>query len=334
MSYNDAGLLETIEVKLRGATTATGFVDSVSYDAHGRREQIAYANGTTTAYTYDAVSQRLTRLTTTRTSDSAVLQDLSYWYDAAGNIVELHDDAQETLFFDNSQVSPDQEFSYDPLYRLTQATGREKVGLSQTNHVQPTSGLVPDAGTTVLRTYTRTYSYDAVGNLTEMKNVASGGNWTRTCTYASGSNRLLSNNRPGGGTDSYSYTDRGAMSAMPHLAATARDFRDQLRTVDLGSGDDAVYGYDARGQRLRKTVRKGANTEERFYLGGWELWRQPSAREPRSYGAEGVSGCAWSRYSRANRSGERRHEIPIQLPPDDHERGAMIESGSRCLGGA
>jgi hypothetical protein len=36
---------------------------------------------------------------------------------------------------------------------------------------------------------------------------------------------------------------------MPHLAGITRQFDDQMRGVDLGSGDDAVYHYDAAGQR-------------------------------------------------------------------------------------
>jgi len=100
------------------------------------------------------------------------------------------------------------------------------VSLAQAVQSDPTYGVVPDPGTTVLRTYTRSYAYDEVGNITQM---AQSGDWTRTYTYASGSNRLLSNSAPGGGTHSYTYSDRGAMTAMPHLDTMTRDWRDQLR---------------------------------------------------------------------------------------------------------
>lgn len=52
-SYNEASLLENVDVKLRGATTATSFVRDIDYDAKGLRERIQYGNGSTTGYTYD-----------------------------------------------------------------------------------------------------------------------------------------------------------------------------------------------------------------------------------------------------------------------------------------
>ena len=268
-SYDEGGALQAVEVDVRGATPAVDIVTDITYDARGRRLGIDYGNGTATAYTYDALSQRLTKLVTTRSSDSTTLQDLRYFYDAVGNIVELQDHAQQTTFFANTQVDPHATYTYDALYRLVGATGREKVSLAQAVQSDPTYGVVPDPGTTVLRTYSRSYAYDEVGNITQM---AQSGDWTRTYTYASGSNRLLSNSAPGGGTHSYSYSDRGAMTAMPHLDTMTRDWRDQLREVDLGSGDDAVYHYDAQGQRVRKVVTLGANVHERLYLPGWELY--------------------------------------------------------------
>lgn len=267
--YDAGGSLLTVDVDVRGATPTTAMVTDITYDARGRRLSIDYGNDTATAYTYDALSQRLTRIHTTRDSDSADLQDLRYFYDAVGNIVEVQDQAQETLFFDNTQVDPTGQFVYDALYRLTQAKGREKVGLAQAAESSPAYGVVPEPTTTVLRRYTRNYTYDAVGNITQMAQV---GDWTRNYSYASTSNRLVSNSAPGGGTHSYSYTARGAMSAMPHLSAMTRDWRDQLRQVSLGGGDSATYHYDANGQRVRKVVELGANTHERVYLGSWELY--------------------------------------------------------------
>ncbi len=267
--YDDGGQLQTVDVDVRGATPTKAMVTDITYDARGRREAIAYGNDTDTAYTYAADSQRLTTLVTTRTSDSATLQDLRYFYDAVGNLVEQQDHAQQTVFFNNTQVSPHATYEYDALYRLTQAKGRERVGLAQAVQTSPAYGVVPEPGTTVLRLYTRNYSYDAVGNLTQLAQV---GNWTRNYSYAATSNQLLSNSAPGGGTHSYSHSARGAMTQMPHLSSMTRDWRDQLRGVALGGGDDAVYHYDADGQRVRKVVRLGANTHDRVYLGAWELY--------------------------------------------------------------
>src|SRR5262249_28121149 len=68
---------------------------------------------------------------------------------------------------------------------------------------------------------------------------------------------------------SYDYDDRGSITGMPHLSSISRDFRDHVRKVVLSGGvDNAVYLYDSAGQRVRKVVRRGANTEVRSYLGG------------------------------------------------------------------
>jgi hypothetical protein len=65
----------------------------------------------------------LLHLTTTRTSPSNTLQDLSYTFDPVGNIVQITDAAQQTLFYNNSVVLPQNLFEYDALYRLLSATG-------------------------------------------------------------------------------------------------------------------------------------------------------------------------------------------------------------------
>ena len=57
--YNEAGLLETVNVNLQGATPATAFVTNIDYDARGQRELIQYGNGASTAYTYDPTTFRL-----------------------------------------------------------------------------------------------------------------------------------------------------------------------------------------------------------------------------------------------------------------------------------
>ncbi|WP_275936559.1 toxin TcdB middle/N-terminal domain-containing protein, partial [Chondromyces apiculatus] len=97
-TYNEAGLLEAVDVRLRGASTWTSFVVDIDYSAKGQRERIAYGNGVLTEYTYDPLTFRLTRLKSTRVSDSVVLQDLRYTYDPVGNIVLIDDKAQQSLY--------------------------------------------------------------------------------------------------------------------------------------------------------------------------------------------------------------------------------------------
>ncbi|MEQ1506649.1 MAG: RHS repeat-associated core domain-containing protein [Myxococcota bacterium] len=289
-TYDEGGRLVTVAVVLRGAAPATSFVDHIAYDARGQRVSIAYGNGTSTTYAYDPYRFWLTRLHTLR--GSTALQDLRYTHDAVGNIVEIRDDAQQTEFFANAQITPTRTFTYDALYRLIRATGREKVDQRQTTAFYAdyagATGAIPDPGDPALRQYTQAYRYDAVGNLLEMKHQQGLGGavaWRRGYAYEEGNNQLVSTSAPGDDpddpathTDRYPYNERGAMTAMPHLPALVRDPQDQIRRADLDlAGSVAWYAYDAAGQRVRKRVDKGGVQEERIYVGGYEVWRKRTA---------------------------------------------------------
>ncbi|MEQ1506290.1 MAG: RHS repeat-associated core domain-containing protein [Myxococcota bacterium] len=288
-TYDEGGRLVTVAVGVRG-DAATSFVDHIAYDARGQRLAITYGNGTATTYTYDPFRFWLTRLHTLR--GATALQDLQYTHDAVGNIVEIRDDAQQTEFFANAQVTPTRTFAYDALYRLVQATGREKVDQRQTTAFYAdcagATGSIPDPGDPALRQYTQSYRYDAVGNLLEMKHQQGLGGavaWRRGYAYEPGNNQLVSTSAPGDDpddpsthTDRYPYNERGAMTAMPHLPALVRADQDQLRRADLDlAGSVAWYAYDAGGQRVRKRVDKGGVQEERIYVGGYEVWRKRTA---------------------------------------------------------
>ena len=205
-------------------------------------------------------------------------------------------------------ITPDKTFTYDALYRLTKATGRENDGQTQSTafyagYSWHTMGAVPTAtGGPVLRRYTQSYAYDAVGNLTEMTHQSGdpGGAvlWRRGYALHAANNQLLSTSLPGDDPDepsthsaSYGHNARGALTFVPHLkpgvtANLVRDFRDQLRRADLNSGGDvAWYSYDAGGERVRKVILKGAVREERLYLGAtrsgerrWAVCSPTSAR--------------------------------------------------------
>src|SRR6185436_11258668 len=123
-TYNEAALLEQVQVHIRGAASATTFVANIDYDERGRRTRIDYNNGTYTEYFYDSLTFRLTRLRTKRSADAKRLQDLFYFYDPVGNITTVRDEAQQEVFFNDEQVTPRQDFTYDAVYRLIEATGR------------------------------------------------------------------------------------------------------------------------------------------------------------------------------------------------------------------
>jgi RHS repeat-associated protein len=90
----------------------TYYVENVNYNASGQIIKIEYGNGTTTEYTYDPLTLRLTNLRTTD-SEQVIIQDLSYQYDSVGNIIQITDSVNTAT----------QSFQYDELNRLVVASG-------------------------------------------------------------------------------------------------------------------------------------------------------------------------------------------------------------------
>ncbi len=285
ITYNEAGLFETTTVD------SEAFVTGVAYNARGQRDRVEYGCGVTTDYSYEADTFRLSTLESTRSGDSKVLQDLAFTYDPVGNIRAIENAADDTVFFDNVAVSPNQAFTYDGYYRLKTATGREKLSRGQPYNGDPASGTLRDAYTAVAL-YEQRYAYDAVGNITEMRHLVGGStDWVRTYTYeedGSGdpvSNRLVDTTESVG-TVSYQHDDRGNVVFLPHLyndGATPPspnveyDDRGQMVKALLNSTDYALYYYDDAGQRVRKVVVKGAVVEDRRYVDGFEVWRKASS---------------------------------------------------------
>ncbi|MGK7892538.1 MAG: RHS repeat domain-containing protein, partial [Xenococcus sp. (in: cyanobacteria)] len=301
--YNEANLLERVEVNLQGNPVTTNFVTNIDYDAKGQRTLVEYGNGVKTNYSYDRLTFRLIQLQSLRGTEA--LQNMAYTYDPVGNITHIQDQAQQTIYFRNQIVEPSNYYTYDAIYRLISATGREHLGQTggQANALTATdafnefqTNLDHPGNGNAMGTYSKSYLYDAVGNILSMQHRGSNPaypGWTRNYTYnetsliepTKQSNRL-SNTRLTGNNplvSPYLHDAHGNMIRMPHLAnhsdTTAAnmywDYQDRLQQADLGGGGTAYYVYDAAGQRIRKIVEKSPGlSEERIYLGGFEVFRK------------------------------------------------------------
>jgi RHS repeat-associated protein len=291
-TYNEANLLEQVQARLRGATEWTSFVENIDYNAKGQRQLILYGNGAETAYDYDPLTFRLVNLKTSRDSEGD-LQNLSYTYDPGGNITYIQDGAQQTIYFDNTQITSDADYTYDAINQLIEATGREHIGqVGQVDHNDPPVHPLPHPNSIeAMRPYTEQYGYDGVGNILAMIHQANGGSWTRRYQYAADSNRLLATSLPaddpdGPYTDRYEYNLHGSMARMPHLPTVAWDFGERMQAsskqvFNEGTPETTYYVYDASGQRIRKvTERQTAagqsptRMKERIYLGSFEIYRE------------------------------------------------------------
>ncbi|MDF2679174.1 MAG: Rhs family protein [Brevibacillus sp.] len=283
-AYNVSGLLEQIDVRIRDATDWTKVVANIDYDAKGQRTRIEYGNGVHTSYEYDPFTYRLKRLSTFREKDNSRLQDIRYTYDPVGNIIGLEDLAQQTVYFDNSVVSPAAYYEFDALYRIVRAEGREHAGQladRQRDHQSiPRMNIPHPNDAQSMRRYVEQYTYDSVGNLLAMRHNAEGGTWSRSYDIAWNSNRLLATSSPdeaekGLYGDMYGYNAHGSMTSMPHLTAINWNSSDRMTMVSLGGGGKSYYVYDAEGKRIRAIVeRTDGLVEERIYLGHFEIFRR------------------------------------------------------------
>ncbi|ROO86776.1 RHS repeat-associated protein [Actinocorallia herbida] len=282
-SYDRAGQVQRVDVDLGSTGVETPFVTAVDYDAHGRRTRIVHGNGVTTSYTYDPRTFRLVRMLSTR--DGGRLQDLGYTYDPVGNVVHIRDDAQQQIFFANQVVEPSTEYTYDAVYRLIEATGREHLGqnLAPVPHSADDALRVrlphPGDGGAMAR-YLEKYEYDDAGNLLAMRHVGGSG-WTRRFAYAEpGTNRLTGTTTGQGEAEPYTYDAHGNLTRLPHLSGGTDpnlfwDHDDRLRSADLGDAGSVAYTYDADGRRVRKrSDTLSGGSEERVYLGDLEIHRR------------------------------------------------------------
>ncbi len=325
--YNEANLLETVEANLQGTPAITPFVNNIDYDAKGQRERIEYASGVRTDYAHDPLTFRLVHLLTSRNAaafpaDSpepppngwpgSAVQNLHYTYDPAGNITHIRDDAQQIVYFRNKRVEPSADYTYDSIYRLIEATGREHLGQAgaapapSSYNDEPRVGILLSASDgNAMGLYLQRYVYDAVGNFQQMIHLGTdpaNPGWTRNYAYneaslldpAKQSNRLTSTT-VGTTAETYStagngYDAHGNMLRMPQLQVMQWDFKDQLQMTQRqavnASDQDGVerqgertwYVYDASGQRVRKVTElaSGQVKDERIYLGGFEIYRRRS----------------------------------------------------------
>ncbi len=293
-TYNEANLLESVEVEQDGTTNQ--FVKDINYNEKGQRRDITYGNNIKTTYAYDKETFRLLHLQTKK-ANGKLLQDLYYTYDPVGNITQIEDKAIPTVFFNNFVIEPVNNYTYDAIYRLINAEGKEHI--AQVNFGQydnwndsPFMKQYSINDPMAWRNYTQQYQYDEVGNIKQIDHKANGGDWTRDYDYETTNNRLKSTTVDGHTYPYRHHPQHGFIDFMPHLPLMKWDFKDQLQATSTqivnngGTPEITYYVYDSSGQRVRKVTENAAaqngvptKKNERIYLGNYELYRDHGGLE-------------------------------------------------------
>lgn len=254
-------------------------ITSIEYDAIGRKTCISYGNNTRTEFTYDKHSLRLMRARTRTVDKKSTRQDLLYTYDPRGNITHIDDKAQPDI----DGVSASKDYTYDPINRLIESSGRKDMATEGAKHA--------------LVKYTEKYSYDSTGNILSIRCSYGEGKYPgRTKKYhyntamsiheGKFTNRL-SEIEVGGKTESFVYDAHGNVISMAGFSVMQWDFQNQLRKTsrqvieETKLPETTYYVYGADGNRVRKVTERKADSDQQparlydtFYLGGLEIFRK------------------------------------------------------------
>src|SRR5215472_917205 len=188
------------------------------YDGLSRRTSLGRPNSVATTYSYDSLSHLLNVL---HKNGSTTLDGAVYTYDNAGNRASKV----------NQLNGITEQYVYDPLYQLTQAT----------------------QGSTT----TESYSYDGVGNRLSSLGVSS-------YSYNS-SNELTSDSAA-----SFTYDNNGNTLSKTDSTGTRNytwDFENRLASVVLpGSGGNVTLKYDPFGRRIQKSFTQNSTTTTTNYV--------------------------------------------------------------------
>ncbi|WP_160398129.1 SpvB/TcaC N-terminal domain-containing protein [Paenibacillus sp. MMS18-CY102] len=297
-SYNLTGHLQSVSVDYPEQSNVP-YIQDIQYDANGQHTFITRGNGTTTAFTYEETTQRLLGIVTSRTATDSkgiardtILQKLSYTMDPVGNITRSRDFSFQTVFSNQQVVEPLSDYTYDALYRLIQATGRQHPGILPDTHVtgfKQSQWLAKNPphlnDADKLEKYTETYQYDEAGNKIQTRHAAASASWTRTLAVCDGSNRLkeLAGGNQTGVPVQLQYDNNGNLLALENLSSLQWNYRNNLANATIveregDQPDRSYFVYDSHGQRVRKVLERKISDglteiQEKIYVGRLEIKR-------------------------------------------------------------
>ena len=275
-----AAELREVRLLLAGDESEKILLSDIQYNAFGEIERQRAGNSVVSCATWRPDDGRLVHLKATLPGQPA-LQDLTYDYDAVGNVIAITEAADSTHYHRNQRIEPVNRYRYDSLYRLIEASGRQ-IRNAPGGPQLPDFQCAPDPG--LLENYSRIYTYDEAGNLQVLQHRADSASRTERTAVARRSNRSLTQKDngelPNESEIAASYDLNGNRKYLQPGQDLLWDLRNQLRQVaqvvrEDGPDDIERYLYDGSGQRQRK-IRLAytgtlIRTHETRYLPGVEI---------------------------------------------------------------
>ncbi|WP_387691694.1 RHS repeat protein [Photorhabdus sp. RM71S] len=281
LAYNVAGQLKGSWLTLKNQSEQV-IIKSLTYSAAGQKLREEHGNGVVTEYRYEPETLRLISTTTRRQADNKVLQDLRYEHDPVGNIISVRNDAEATRFWRNQKIVPENIYTYDSLYQLISATGREMANINQQSNQLPSPIIPLPTDDSSYTNYTRNYNYDRGGNLVQIRHSspATQNNYTTDIAVSNRSNRAVLSSLATDSTQVDALFDAGGhqRKLLPgqDLSWNARGELQQVTPVSRENASDREwyrYGNDGMRQLKVSEQQTGNNTQQQrvTYLPGLEL---------------------------------------------------------------
>ena len=212
---------------------STVYWEAKALSAEGRIEEALYGNAVDTTRTYDPETGLVTSIQS-GTGESADVQDLGYAFDSFGNLTTREDFLQDLY----------ERFTYDTLNRLTGATVYD--------------------GTTDTELVSKSYSYDAIGNIVNKSDVGAAdyvyGTGNAAGAGDAGPHAVVS---AGGAT--YAYDDNGNLTSGDGRALTWTSFNKPQTITTTSTTSTFVYGPER--ARIQQQKVQGATTTTIKYVG-------------------------------------------------------------------
>lgn len=330
LHYGIAGTLDELKLSLDGGNPQT-VLSAMRYNALGQVEAQTVGNGVISLADYDSADGRLLRMRASR-AGRARLQDLVYTYDPAGNPLSIEDLSQPIRYFANQRVEARNEYHYDSLYQLIEASGREALG-ALIGPGLPELGLTP-GDTSQLLNYRQYFQYDASGNLQQLRHVGRQ-SYTRRMVVSDTSNRALpwpdgsASPDPDTGFDAngnLQVLQPGQplhWNALNQLCSTRQVVRAQA------NNDQEQYIYNSSGARVRKVTTRQArllvHSSEVRYLPGLEIRSDGATGERLAVVTVQAGGCSLRclHWSEGKPDGIANDQHRYSL--DDHQGSSTLE---------